>query len=148
MNKEEMKAKLDSLNAKMKEMGEKTKDSLDTAYIMSLEAKDKVDTALNETKSSVNALKENYRIFSERAKGKASSELLKAQMNFDVAKKEMEAKKELKAKEDLAKYVDDMIEYAEACAVLSEIAAEEAKLARLEAVKAELEYEEKYGEDK
>ena len=148
MNKEEMKAKLDSLNEKMKELGEKAKDSLDTAYLVGLEAKDKVNVALKETKSNVNALQENYRLASERAKGKASSELLKAQMTFNAAKAEMEERKEIHEKEKLAKYIDDMVEYAETCAILSELAAAEAKLARLEAINAQLEYDEKYGEDK
>ena len=63
-----------------------TEDSIDTAKIIGLEAKDKLDIALKETKSNVNVLKENYRIFSEKAKGKASSELLKAQMNMPMMK--------------------------------------------------------------
>ena len=82
MNKEEMRAKMDELNAKLKVLGDKAKDSWDTAYIVGLEAKDKAKVALDESKSSLKALEENYRIFSERAKSKASSELLKAQMNM------------------------------------------------------------------
>ena len=39
------------------------------------------------------------------------------------------------------------LEYAEACAILSELSAEEAKLARLEAIEAQAEYEEKYGKE-
>ena len=135
------------LNEKMKLVGEKAKDSMDTAYIIGLEAKDKAEEALNETKCNVNALKESYQIYSERVKGKASSELLKAQMNFNVAKEEMQARKEIRDKEKLEKYIEDMIEYAEACVILSELAAEEAKLARLEAIEAQTEYEEKYGKE-
>lgn len=139
MNKEEFKER-------MTKMGESLKDKADTAYILGLEAKDKLDVALNETKSSVNALKENYVIFSERAKGKVSSELLKAQMNLDAAKAELEARKETHDKEKLSKYIEDMVEYAEACAILASLAAEEAKLASIEAAEAQKEYEEKYGE--
>ena len=93
------------------------------------------------------ALKENCRIFSERAKGKASSELLKAQMNMQVAKEEREAKKAAKDKADLEKYIDETVEYAEACIILSQLAAEEAKLAKIEAILAQDEYDEKYGEN-
>ena len=50
-------------------------------------------------------------------------------------------------KEKLEKYIEDMIEYAEACVILSELAAEEAKLARLEVIEAQAEYEEKYGKE-
>ena len=146
MNKEEMKAKISELNEKIKGLGDKAKDTVDTAIIVGMEAKDKVNDAIKETKGNVNALKENYSIFSKRVKGKASSELLKAQMNFDKAKAEMEARKEIHDKEKLEKYIEDMIEYAETCVILSALAAEEAKLAGLEAMEAQKEYDEKYGE--
>lgn len=145
MNKEEMNAKIAELNAKMKDLGEKTKDTIDTAKIKGLYAKDKIDEMVSETKSSVNAMKENYRVFSEKAKGKASAELLKAQMNIDVAKKDLEAKKEAHDKAKFEEYIQDMTEYATACAELSILAAEEAKLATLETLAAQKEYEEKYG---
>ena len=145
MNKEEMKLKMEALNTKMKELGEKTKDSIDTAKIKGMYAKDKIDQMVSETKSNVNAMQENYRVFSEKAKSKASSELLKAQMNINVAKEELAAKKEAHDKASLEKYIDEVTEYASACVELSILAAEEAKLAALEAVATEQEYEEKYG---
>ena len=146
MNKDEMKAKMTELNEKMKGLGAKAKDSMDTAVILGLEAKDKLNIAVDETKSNINALKESYAIYSKRAKGKASSELLKAQMNIDAAKAELAARKEAHDKEQAEKYIEDLIEYAETCIILSGLAAEEAKLAKLEATKAQKEYEEKYGE--
>ena len=146
MNKEDIKANIDKLNEKLKLLNEKAKDSVDTAKIIGLEAKDKIDDALKETKSNVNALKESYRIFSEKAKGKASSELLKAQMNIDIAKKELEAKKETYDKNKLEEYIEDTIEYATACIEVSNLAMEEAKLATLEAIVAQKEYDEKYGQ--
>ena len=146
MNKEEMKAKMDALNAKMKDLGEKTKDAVDTVKIKGMYAKDKIDEMASETKSNINAAKENFRVFSEKAKSKASSELLKAQMNIDVAKEELAAKKEAYDKASLENYIEEVIEYASACAELSILAAEEAKLAALEAVSAQKEYAEKYGD--
>lgn len=145
MNKEEINAKIQELNLKMKDLGEKAKDSVDTARIIGMEAKDKIDVAVKETQSNVNALKENYRIFSEKAKGKASAELLKAQMNIDVAKADLAAKKEAHDKEKFAKYIEDTAEYAAACVELSILAAEEAKLATLETIAAQKEFEERYG---
>ena len=147
MNKEEMKAKMEALNEKMKDLGEKTKDSIDTAKIMGMYTKDKIDAAIAETKSSTTAMKENYRIFSEKVKGKASSELLKAQMNIDVAKEELAEKKAAHDKASLEKYIEDTTEYAAACIELSLLAAEEAKLAILEAAAAQKEYDEKYGNE-
>ena len=147
MNKAEMKAKIDELNEKMKDLGEKTKDSIDTAKIKSMYAKDKIDEIASESKSNLNALKENFRIFSEKAKGKASSELLKAQMNIDVAKEELAAKKEAHDKASLENYIEDVTEYASACIELSILAAEEAKHATLEAIAAQQEYDEQYGNE-
>ena len=128
----------------MKNLSNKAKDSVDIAIIAGLEAKDKVDEKIQDVKGDINALQENYRLFSERAKSKASTELLKAQMNFEVAKEEYEKRKEIQDKENLEKYIEDMIEYSEACILLSELAEEEAKLARLEAIDAQDEYNEKY----
>ena len=147
MNKEELNAKMEVLKEKMKDLGEKTKDGIDTAKIMGMYTKDKIDVAIDETKSNVNAMKESYRIFSERAKGKASSELLKAQMNIDVAKKELAEKKAAHDKASLEKYIEDTTEYASACIELSLLAAEEAKLAVLEAASAQKDYDEKYGNE-
>ncbi len=147
MNKEEMKEKMELLNVKMKELGEKTKDAVDTAKIKGMYAKDQINEMASETKSNINAAKENLRIFSEKAKSKASSELLKAQMNIDVAKEELAAKKEAHDKASLENYIEEMAEYASACAELSILAAEEAKLATLEAVQAQNEYDEKYGNE-
>lgn len=147
MNKEEMKEKMEQLNAKMKELEEKAKDALDTAKIQGMYTKDKIDEMVLEAKSQVNAMKENYVILSERVKGKASSELLKAQMNIDVAKKELAEKKLEHDKNSLASYIDEVMEYASACLELSSLAKEEARLATLEAIAAEKEYEEKYGDE-
>ena len=146
MNKEEIKLKMEEINKKMKDLGEKTKDSIDTAKIKSMYAKDKIDEMASESESNINAMKENLRIFGEKAKGRASSELLRAQMNIDVAKKELEAKKEAHDRASMEAYIEDVTEYAAACAELSILAVEEARLAALEAASAQKEYDEKYGD--
>lgn len=147
MKKEEFKIKIDELSKKINDLGDKTKDSIDTAKIQGMYAKDKINEIASETKGNINALKDNFKIFSDKVKGKASSELLKAQMNIDVAKKELAAKKEAHDKAQLEKYIEETVEYASACVELSLLAAEEAKLAMLEAIEASTEYDEKYGSD-
>ena len=49
--------------------------------------------------------------------------------------------------EALSKYIDDELEYAESSLQLAFLAAQEAKLAFLEAVAAQKEYDEKYGKE-
>ncbi|MBR3134671.1 MAG: hypothetical protein IKG56_04330 [Clostridia bacterium] len=139
--------KMEEFNEKMKDLNAKIKDSAETVAIIGLEAKDKLDEKIKDSRSSIEALKENYRLLSERSKSKISSELIKAQMNIQVAKEKMQEYKEIKDKEKLEKYIDDEIEYADNCIALSLLAAEEAKLAFLEAVESQKEYDEKYGKE-
>lgn len=75
------------------------------------------------------------------------SELLKAQMNFKVTKQNMQERKEARDKEKLSKYIDDELEYADQSIALAFLAVEEAKVAFLNAVEAQQEYDEKYGDD-
>lgn len=147
MNKDERKEKMEEFNKKMKELNAKIKDSTDTVIIAGMEAKDILDEKMEDAKSSLEATKEQCRIAGEKGKGKISSELLKAQMNFKAAKENIQEKKEAYNKEKLSRYIDDQLEYAEESIALALLAAEEAKVAFLEAVEAQQEYDEKYGKD-
>ena len=147
MNKAERKQKMDEFNESIKEFGEKVKDYSETAAISGMYAKDAIDEKISDAKSGLAAAKENARLISEKGKSKFSSALLKAQMELNVAKENIAEKKEAKDKEKLSKYIDDELEYAESSLQLAFLAAQEAKLAFLEAVAAQKEYDEKYGED-
>ena len=147
MDKEERKQKMEDFNAKMKELNAKIKDGTDTVIIAGMEAKDVLSAKMKDAQSGLEAAKEQCRIASERGKSKISSELLRAQMNFKVAKENIQERKEAYDKEKLSKYIDNELEYAEQCVTLALLAAEEAKVAFLEAVDAQKEYDEKYGKD-
>ena len=147
MNKDERQQKIDEFNKSMKEFGDKVKDYTDTAAISGMYAKDAIDAKIDDAKSGLAAAKENARIISERGKSKFSSTLIKAQMELNVAKENIAEKKEARDKEKLSKYIDDELEYAESSLQLAFLAAQEAKLAFLEAVAAQKEYDEKYGEE-
>ena len=145
MKKEELDKRIAKLNVKMNDLGDKAKDSVETAKIEGMYAKDKLDDEVAKTKGDVVALRENFRLLADRAKSKVSSELLRTQMNIDVAKEKLAEKKEARDKAKMEEYIEDMVEYAEACLELSILAAEEAKLATLEAIDAQAEYEDLYG---
>lgn len=147
MNKDERQQKIDEFNKSMKEFGDKVKDYTDTAAISGMYAKDAIDAKIDDAKSGLAVAKENARIISERGKSKFSSALIKAQMELNVAKENIAEKKEARDKEKLSKYIDDELEYAESSLQLAFLAAQEAKLAFLEAVAAQKEYDEKYGEE-
>ena len=147
MNSEERNKKINEFNEKMKELNAKIKDSTDTVVIAGMEAKDTLNEKIEEAQSSLEATKEQCRIAVERGKIKISSELIKAQMNFKAAKESIEEKKEAYNKEKLSKYIDNELEYAEQSVAVALLAAEEAKVAFLEAVRAKKEYDEKYGKE-
>ena len=147
MNKDERQQKIDEFNKSMKEFGDKVKDYSDTAAISGMYAKDAIDAKIDDAKSGLAAAKENARLITERGKSKFSSALIKAQMELNVAKENIAEKKEARDKEKLSKYIDDELEYAESSLQLAFLAAQEAKLAFLEAVAAQKEYDEKYGEE-
>lgn len=147
MNKDERQQKIDEFNKSMKEFGDKVKDYTDTVAISGMYAKDAIDAKIDDAKSALAAAKENARIISERGKSKFSSALIKAQMELNVAKENIAEKKEARDKEKLSKYIDDELEYAESSLQLAFLAAQEAKLAFLEAVAAQKEYDEKYGKE-
>lgn len=141
------KEKLEDLKKDISGIGDQIKDSAETAQIKGMYKKDEIVEKVKESKGNVEAAKENVRRVHERGKSKFSSELLKMQMNMEETKNKFAEKKETKNKEKLEKYIDDQIEYAEDCVATSILAAREAKLAFLEALNAEMEYEEKYGEE-
>lgn len=147
MNKDERQQKIDEFNKSMKEFGDKVKDYTDTVAISGMYAKDAIDAKIDDAKSALAAAKENARIISERGKSKFSSALIKSQMELNVAKENIAEKKEARDKEKLSKYIDDELEYAESSLQLAFLAAQEAKLAFLEAVAAQKEYDEKYGKE-
>ena len=138
MGKEERKQKIEELSKKMKEVNSKIKEGTDTVIVAGMEAKDVLDEKMKDAQSGLEAAKEQCRI---------SSELLKAQMNFKVAKENMQERKEARDKEKLSKYIDDELEYADQSIALAFLAVEEAKVAFLNAVEAQQEYDEKYGDD-
>ena len=151
MKNEEMKAKLEELKGKIKVFSEmannKINDDIDQVLLKNMETKEKVNEKIKEHKGYLNSLKENMRMSSNRAKSKISAELLKAQMNIEVAKEKLAAEKEAYDKFKMEEYINDTLEYAEACVALANLAEEEANLAILEAIDASIEYDEKYGNE-
>lgn len=146
MDTQERKEKINEINESLKNLSNKLKDSTDTVVISGMYAKDELDKKISDAKSNLEATKENVRIGSEKAKGKLSSYILQTQMNMREAKKEFEEKKEARDKAKLETYIDSRLDYAKDSIALAVMAAQEAKVAFLEAIEAQSEYEELYGE--
>ena len=141
-----MQEKIEALNKKIDELQAKLADNAEVVDAKREATAEQIEDEIAKAKGSVESLKENARLAGERAKSKASSELIKAQMTIEQAKANIADRKEAINRDMLEAYIDDTVEYAASCVELSLMAAEEAKLAMLEAIAAQQEYDEKYGE--
>ncbi len=144
MTDEEREETIKLLKEKIADLSDKVKDTADTVQIIGLGALDIIKEKAEEAKSTINAMKENYNTYAESAQNMVASKLLEAQMNIEAAKKQVDEKKAEYDKENFENYIKTKIEYADALVNLSKLTAEEAKLAYLEALKDQKEYEEKY----
>ncbi len=147
MTDEEREQTIKMLKEKIAEFNDAVKDTADTVQILGLGALDIIKEKAEEAKSTINAMKENYNTYAQTAQNLVSSKLLEAQMNIEAAKKIVDEKKEEFDKDNSEKYIKAKIEYADALVNLSKLTAEEAKLAYLEALEAQKEFEEKYKKD-
>jgi hypothetical protein len=144
MTDEEREETIKLLKEKIADLSDKVKDTADTVQIIGLGALDIIKEKAEEAKSTINAMKENYNTYAESAQNMVASKLLEAQMNIEAAKKQVDEKKAEYDKENFENYIKTKIEYADALVNLSKLTAEEAKLAYLEVLKDQKEYEEKY----
>ena len=147
MTDEEREETIKLLKEKIADLSDKVKDTADTVQIIGLGALDIIKEKAEEAKSTINAMKENYNTYAESAQNMVASKLLEAQMNIEAAKKQVDEKKAEYDKENFENYIKTKIEYADALVNLSKLTAEEAKLAYLEVLKDQKEYEEKYNKN-
>lgn len=106
----------------------------------------KREASKEQVEAEIAKAKESSTAFEEEIKGKAANDLEKAKENIDVAKSKIAEKKEAVDKDLLEAYIDDITDYAAGCLSLAFWAAEEAKIATLEAIQAKIEFDEKYSE--
>ena len=164
--------KMDTLKAKMANIGEKAKaartstkediaevidainediDALDKAIADDYDAFDNeidamIDDQMDTIEGDVEAAKENARLSKEKRDSKINSLKLKAQMKSEAKKEKIAKKREEKDKVAQEMYILDLLEYAESCEQVAFAAAIEADLALLEAAEAAQDYIDKYGE--
>lgn len=123
------------LNAAMKNMSEKLKDSAETVQIAGMLAKDEIDKKAQDIKGDLVAAREQLRQMSERNESKTNSKLLELQMNVEAAAEAYEEKRKEKEKLAHDEYVNQLIDYAEYCQALADVLTKEAQAALLEAEK-------------
>ena len=123
------------IEAAMKNMSDKLKDSAETVQIAGMLAKDEIDKKAQEIKGELAAAQDQLDRTAERMESMTNSSLLKMQMGIEAAKdarKERIAQREEMAHEE---YVNALIDYAEYCQALADVLTKEAQAALIEAEK-------------
>lgn len=144
MKNNEFKEKISKLNEEFEKVNKKVKDTTDTAIIKGMYAKDELDEKIKETKKSLDETKADLKEKQSENKKLFSNHLNKIQESIEEAKAKLEEKKEARDQAKLEKYIDDRLEYSSDCIAFALLALDEAKVSFLEAVEAELEYDELY----
>ncbi len=106
------------------------------------EVKEQVHEDVKTVEGDIEALKENIRLASERGHGQMYAVLLKAQMLIEEAKCKLRQRRASMDAALLEGYIEDRLDYADACVDWSMLCAEEALLAVLEAAHAQEELDE------
>ena len=142
-----IKEHIEQAQARIKERKAKIKDAGDYAAIAAMLTKDETEKKIADSKGNLVAAQENVRIASERRQSKFNSEMIKAQMTMDAAKKAIADKKEAVDKVKRASRIDDLITYAECCEAMAVQMLIEADIAMLTAAAEAADYVDTYGEE-
>lgn len=144
MTNKEIQEKIAELSKEIDKLGSRIKDEGETIAIKGLYAKDDLEKFADNTKKSLEETKGDLKDLSEKSKNKLSLGLEKLEETLKNEKEKLELKKEARDAEKLEKYINNKLDYAKDAVSLSLLAAKEAKEAFLEAVEAQIEYDELY----
>lgn len=144
MNNKERKSQIDELNEELKKINEKIKDSVDTVIISGMYMKDDIEEKRKKTAENLNEVEEEIKKINQKGKENVQKDISKIKNNLKKMKEKISLRKEDRNKEKLEKHIEDELEYARYALSIAIIAAGEAKLAFLEAVDSQLEYDELY----
>lgn len=144
MNNKERKSQIDELNEELKKINEKIKDSVDTVIISGMYMKDDIEEKRKKTAENLNEAEEEIKKINQKGKENVQKDISKIKNNLKEMKEKISLRKEDRNKEKLEKHIEDELEYARYALSIAIIAAGEAKLAFLEAVDSQLEYDELY----
>lgn len=144
MNNKERKSQIDELNEELKKINEKIKDSVDTVIISGMYMKDDIEEKRKKTAENLNEAEKEIKKINQKGKENVQKDISKIKNNLKEMKEKISLRKEDRNKEKLEKHIEDELEYARYALSIAIIAAGEAKLAFLEAVDSQLEYDELY----
>ena len=140
-----MQEKIEKLNQKIDALQEKTAKNAALIDEKRNATKEQIESEIDTARENVASAKERAKANTENLKTAAAEEISKFQASIDAAKQKIADKKEARDQKKLERYIEDTLDYADSCVELAMVASEEAKLAVLEAVAAQIEYDETYG---
>ena len=140
-----MQEKIAELNKKIDALQEKLSKNAVSFDKKKDATKEQIEAEIEEARKSVEVANEKVKANAEDAKNTASAEFAKIQDGFDKAKQKLADRKEARDQAKLAKYIDNTADYAASCIEAAFLFADEARLATLEVIAAQKEYDEKYG---
>ena len=141
-----MQDKIAKINQKIDELQEKATQNAALIDEKRNATKEQVEAEIDNARGHVEDAKERVDANVESVKTAAAAEVSKIQAKIDEAKQKIADKKEAIDREHFEAYIEDTLDYADSCVEVALFAIEEAKLAALEAVAAQIEFDEKYGE--
>lgn len=138
MSNESRAERMENLSKRMEEFRAKVDEIAETHDAKMDLRKGAVDIRLNTAKE-----KRDVRVADRKTK--RDSEKDNVVNHFDNARAKLDARKDARDQKKLDKYIEDRIDYAAECLADAILALDEAQVAYLEALDAQIEYEEKYG---
>ena len=106
--------------------------------------KDDIEEKRKKTAENLNEAEKEIKKINQKGKENVQKDISKIKNNLKEMKEKISLRKEDRNKEKLEKHIEDELEYARYALSIAIIAAGEAKLAFLEAVDSQLEYDELY----
>ncbi len=138
MSNESRAERLENLNKRMEEFRVKVEEIAETHAAKTDLRKAAVDTKLSAAKE-----KRDSRMADRKMKRESRKDNVVD--HFDDARAKLDARKDARDQKKLDKYIEGRIDYAAECLADAILALDEAQVAYLEALDAQIEYDEKYG---
>lgn len=138
-----MQEKMKKVSEEFNSLNEKIKDELETKTIECMYKKDDLDKKIKDTKENIQKTKKDIKTKNGEISEKISSHL---EEKFNNLNELIDEKMYMKDKKKLEKYIDKKLDYSSECMAVALFSLEEARLSFLEAVDAQMKYDEEYSD--
>ena len=138
-----MQEKMKQVSEEFNSLNEKIKDELETKTIECMYKKDDLDKKIKDTKENIQKAKKDIKTKNGEISEKISSHL---EEKFNNLNELIDEKMYMKDKKKLEKYIDKKLDYSSEYIAVSLLLLEEARLSFLEAVDAQMKYDEEYSD--